>query len=73
MKRKKYTVISALETSKLTLGYLFSKLDFSGHSNFVPEFSERFKSIIKSVDEACIASDNVAEKILLKDINIKVS
>lgn len=72
-KKEIYGYQPALETSKLTLGYLFSKLDFSGHSNFVPEFSERFKSIIKSVDEACIASDNVADKILLKDINIKVS
>jgi ribosomal protein S25 len=72
-KKEIYGYQPALETSKLTLGYLFSKLDFSGHSNFVPEFSERFKNIIKSVDEACIASDNVADNILLKDINIKVS
>jgi membrane protein len=71
-KHETYGYQPALETSKITLGLLYNKLDNSGHSEFIPDFATRFTNAIAKVDAAGEASSKVAETTLLKDLEINL-
>jgi membrane protein len=69
-KHELYGYQPALETSKLTLGVLYDKLDNSGHSEFIPDFAKRFTNAIDKVNAGDRALNEIAETTLLKDLKI---
>jgi membrane protein len=71
-KHELYGYQPALETSKLTLGVLYDKLDNSGHSEFIPDFAKRFTNAIDKVNAGDRALNEIAETTLLKDLKINL-
>lgn len=69
-KNETYGYQPAIESSIITLGLLYDKLDNSGHHDFIPNFNTRFNNVIIAVDTASDASTTITNSTRLNDIRI---
>jgi membrane protein len=69
-KNETYGYQPAIESSIITLGLLYDKLDNSGHHDFIPNFNSRFNNVIIAVDTASDASTTITNSTRLNDIRI---
>lgn len=61
-------VTPALDTDRITMGVVLRHLRTGGTHGFIPDFDNRFKVVVDTVDELEKETLGIADKILLRDL-----
>lgn len=66
-----YGFVPSSDPSRLTVGYVIEQLRNYGTTEFVPGFKTRFSKIIKSINDAEQAMQDVGDRTLIKDVPVE--
>lgn len=69
-KSEKFGLVPAIDTSRLTVSEVITRVRQTGSADFIPGFDERFGQIISAVEKSEEASTEACDSLLLRDMDV---